>query len=75
MAELCTLFVVFIQVVEELKRLVAYVEREIGEKSQLTGLALSSRKNLCINDQASDLLKVFTLLPNKSTEGHELGLK
>lgn len=34
----------------ELKRLLAYRERETGEKLKYLGLGLSSRRNLCIND-------------------------
>ncbi|ELT96293.1 hypothetical protein CAPTEDRAFT_129050, partial [Capitella teleta] len=39
------------KVVEELKNLIEYYERETGEPSTLVGLALSSRKNLCIHPE------------------------
>lgn len=41
------------KVVEELKKLVAYYERERGQKPKMVGLVLSSRKNLCIHPQVS----------------------
>ncbi len=37
------------KVVEELKNVAAYYEKETGEPSNLLGLVLSSRKNMCIN--------------------------
>ena len=37
------------QVVEELKNLMEFYEKETGETQNLVGLALSSRKNLCIH--------------------------
>lgn len=37
------------QVLEELKVLLEYYEKETGQKPKILGLALSSRKNLCIN--------------------------
>ena len=42
-----------IQVVEELKNLVEFYEKELGEKQDILGLALSSRKNLCIHPDVS----------------------
>lgn len=41
------------KVVEELKNLMEYYEKETGEKQNILGLALSSRKNLCIHPRAS----------------------
>jgi len=38
-----------IKVVEELKRLVKYYENETGQEANTLGLALSSRKNLCVH--------------------------
>ncbi|KAK3741288.1 hypothetical protein QZH41_012587 [Actinostola sp. cb2023] len=37
------------KVLEELKVLIEYYEKETGQKPKILGLALSSRKNLCIN--------------------------
>ncbi|XP_002126055.2 general transcription and DNA repair factor IIH helicase subunit XPD-like [Ciona intestinalis] len=37
------------KVLEELRRLMEYYEKEVGEVPKLCALALSSRKNLCIN--------------------------
>ncbi|XP_013421335.1 general transcription and DNA repair factor IIH helicase subunit XPD-like [Lingula anatina] len=41
------------KVVEELKTLIEYYEKETGEPNDLVGLALSSRKNLCIHPEVS----------------------
>ncbi|KAK3582679.1 hypothetical protein CHS0354_031090 [Potamilus streckersoni] len=41
------------KVVEELKSLMVYYEKELKEKPSILGLALSSRKNLCIHSQVS----------------------
>ncbi|XP_041351578.1 general transcription and DNA repair factor IIH helicase subunit XPD-like isoform X1 [Gigantopelta aegis] len=41
------------KVVEELRYLVNYYEKETGEYPNILGLALSSRKNLCINPQVT----------------------
>ena len=41
------------KVLEELRNLLAFVERETGEKTAFTGLALSSRKNLCVHESVS----------------------
>lgn len=41
------------KVLEELAKLMRYVERETGTPSRLLGLAISSRKNLCIHEQVS----------------------
>ncbi len=40
-----------LQVMQELKRLLAYYKRETGETPQLLGVALSARKNLCIHPE------------------------
>lgn len=37
--------------VEELRKLLDFYERELGEKVPFLGLALSSRKNLCIHPE------------------------
>lgn len=37
------------KVLEELKNLFKYYEKSHGEKPNLTGVVLSSRKNLCIH--------------------------
>lgn len=42
-----------------MKRLVSYIEKETGEKSALLGLALSSRKNLCINEAVGLIFVIF----------------
>ncbi|XP_013777014.1 TFIIH basal transcription factor complex helicase XPD subunit-like [Limulus polyphemus] len=41
------------KVLEELKGLIAYYEKETGQKSSSVALCLSSRKNLCIHPQVS----------------------
>ncbi|CAG5059086.1 unnamed protein product [Parnassius apollo] len=41
------------KVVEELKNLIKYYEKCQGEKPNLTGVVLSSRKNLCIHPEVS----------------------
>lgn len=41
------------KVMEELKRLLAYIEREREVPNTMTGVVLSSRKNLCIHPQVS----------------------
>ncbi|KAK2510686.1 Ercc2, partial [Columba guinea] len=43
------------KVVEELRKLLDFYERELGEKVPFLGLALSSRKNLCIHPEVSAL--------------------
>lgn len=39
------------QVIEELRKLMDFYEKELGEKVPFLGLALSSRKNLCIHPE------------------------
>ncbi len=39
------------KVMEEMKRLLSYIERERGVPNTMTGVVLSSRKNLCIHPQ------------------------
>lgn len=39
------------KVLEELKKLMAYYEKENGEHPKLVGVVLSSRKNLCIHPE------------------------
>ncbi|XP_053908935.1 general transcription and DNA repair factor IIH helicase subunit XPD [Cuculus canorus] len=43
------------KVVEELRKLLDFYEKELGEKIPFLGLALSSRKNLCIHPEVSSL--------------------
>jgi len=40
------------QVVEEMKIVVAYYEKETGQPANLLGIALSARRNLCIHPEA-----------------------
>ena len=42
---------VITQVLEELKVLLEYYEKETGEKPAILGVGLSSRKNLCIHPE------------------------
>uniref|UniRef100_H3B2F0 DNA 5'-3' helicase n=1 Tax=Latimeria chalumnae TaxID=7897 RepID=H3B2F0_LATCH len=41
------------KVIEELRKLLDYYEKQTGEKMMFLGLALSSRKNLCIHPEVS----------------------
>jgi len=41
----------FGKVVEEMKILVAYYEKETGQPANLLGIALSARRNLCIHPE------------------------
>lgn len=41
------------KVVEELKKLLDYYEKQDGEYPRLLGLVLSSRKNMCIHPEVS----------------------
>lgn len=41
------------KVMEEMRRLVAYIEKEIG-KQDILGVCLSSRKNLCIHEEVCE---------------------
>ncbi|KAM8794024.1 general transcription and DNA repair factor IIH helicase subunit XPD isoform 1-T1 [Eudromia elegans] len=41
------------KVIEELRKLVDFYEKQLGEKVPFLGLALSSRKNLCIHPEVS----------------------
>ncbi|XP_029427564.1 general transcription and DNA repair factor IIH helicase subunit XPD isoform X3 [Rhinatrema bivittatum] len=43
------------KVIEELRKLLDFYEKEMGEKLNFLGLALSSRKNLCIHPEVSSL--------------------
>ena len=43
--------VALFQVLEELKYLREYIAKETGTEPHLVGLALSSRKNLCIHPE------------------------
>ena len=40
-----------LQVLEELKVLLEYYEKETGQRPKILGLGLSSRKNLCIHPE------------------------
>lgn len=42
------------KVVEELRKLMDYYDKETGSEHNILGLALSSRKNLCIHPAVSD---------------------
>lgn len=44
------------KVLAELANLVKYYEKETGKKPKMVGLALSSRKNLCVHPSVSLLL-------------------
>lgn len=46
------------KVIEELKKLMAYYERERGQKPKMVGLVLSSRKNMCIHPQVHDSMNM-----------------
>ncbi|XP_029056599.1 general transcription and DNA repair factor IIH helicase subunit XPD [Osmia bicornis bicornis] len=41
------------KVIEELKKLMDYYEKEAGNKPKIVGLVLSSRKNMCIHPEVS----------------------
>ncbi|XP_037072582.1 general transcription and DNA repair factor IIH helicase subunit XPD-like [Pollicipes pollicipes] len=41
------------KVLEELAKLNRFIEKQSGQKSKLVGLAISSRKNLCIHEEVS----------------------
>ncbi|XP_003700951.2 general transcription and DNA repair factor IIH helicase subunit XPD [Megachile rotundata] len=41
------------KVIEELKKLMDYYEKETGSKPKIVGLVLSSRKNMCIHPEVS----------------------
>lgn len=43
------------QVIEELRKLLSFYEKQEGEKLPFLGLALSSRKNLCIHPEVSTI--------------------
>ena len=51
--------VFYVQVLEELKVLLEYYEKETGQKPKLLGLGLSSRKNLCIHPEVYVLFMLF----------------
>lgn len=44
------------KVIEELKKLMDYYEKRKGQKLNMLGLVLSSRKNLCIHPQVCNVL-------------------
>lgn len=39
------------KVIEELKKLIEYIEKERNQPSNMVGLVLTSRKNLCIHPE------------------------
>ncbi|NWI08049.1 ERCC2 helicase, partial [Crypturellus soui] len=43
------------KVIEELRKLMDFYEKQLGEKVPFLGLALSSRKNLCVHPEVSSL--------------------
>ncbi|CAF3015410.1 unnamed protein product [Rotaria sp. Silwood2] len=43
------------KVMSEMKRLISYYEKELNEKQKFIGIAMSSRKNLCIHPEVSQL--------------------
>ena len=43
------------QVMEELKRLRRSYQEEVGAAPEMVGVALSSRKNLCIHPEVSEV--------------------
>lgn len=45
------LYLLILQVIEEMRNLMKYYEKELGEQPQFLGVALSSRKNMCINQE------------------------
>lgn len=47
------------QVIEELRKLLHFYEKQEGEKLPFLGLALSSRKNLCVHPEVSALSSPF----------------
>lgn len=50
----------FDQVIEELRKLLSFYEQQEGERLPFLGLALSSRKNLCIHPEVSLALILAT---------------
>lgn len=47
------------KVMEELKKLLLYYEKQDGEYPHLVGLVLSSRKNLCIHPEVRDYFSLY----------------
>lgn len=43
------------KVIQELKKLIDYYEREAEKKSNILALVLSSRKNLCIHPEVGEI--------------------
>jgi DNA excision repair protein ERCC-2 len=41
------------KVVEEMRTLMEYYEKETGEQPEFVGVALSSRKNMCVHPDVS----------------------
>lgn len=44
------------KVIEELKKLMDYYEKETENKPKIVGLVLSSRKNMCIHPEVNNFL-------------------
>lgn len=59
----------FDQVIEELRKLLSFYEQQEGERLPFLGLALSSRKNLCIHPEVS-----LALILGHSIQGPESAL-
>ena len=57
----------FFKVLEELKKLMEYYEKETGEPIKMLGLALSSRKNLCIKPEVCICFFMFKSISKSST--------
>jgi len=52
-----------LKVVEEMKIMVAYYEKETGQPANLLGIALSARRNLCIHPEVWTVVYPVFLLP------------
>ena len=48
-----------LQVIEELKSLMEYYEKEVGGLPNIVGMALSSRKNLCIKPEVRTMSRHY----------------
>lgn len=48
------------KVMEELRKLIQYYEKELGSDQNIVGLALSSRKNLCIHPEVGTFIFQFS---------------
>jgi DNA excision repair protein ERCC-2 len=50
------------KVLEELKKLLFYYEKELGEHPKLVGVVLSSRKNLCIHPEVNTYFYIYIIV-------------